>query len=103
MQEKQRNLNEDLKKIETKLEAVLQPISPRPAFVLSLRQRLDEEIAQRQKKAKVKKGLLVAGGIIGGVLMVVALIRSLTSWDEFTHTIKGWFMGQKKEHQAVSA
>ncbi len=103
MQEKQLNLKNGLSIIETKLEAVLQPVTLRPAFVLNLRQRLDEEMAQRRKKAKVKKGLLVAGSVVGGVLMIVAIIRSLTSWREIAQTIEEWFSRQKKGQQAVSA
>ncbi len=99
MQEKKLNL----KPIETKLEGILYPVTPRPAFVLALRQRLDEEMAQRIKKAKMKQGLLVVGGLVGGILMIVTVIRSLTSWPEFTKTIDEWFSKPKKGHQLVSA
>ncbi|MEA2008007.1 MAG: hypothetical protein U9O54_02720 [Chloroflexota bacterium] len=103
MEEKQRNLNDGLKKIETKLETALQPLKIRSAFVNDLRQRLGEEMAQRRKKAKVKKVLLVAGSMVGGGLMVVAIIRSLTSWREIAKTIDEWASKQKREHQAISA
>ena len=103
MEVKRQKLDENLKVIERKLEVVLQPVKPRPAFVSDLRQRLNEEMDRRQKKAKVKKGLLVAGSVVGGILMIVAIIRSLTSWREIAHTIDGWFSKQKKEHQAASA
>ncbi|OQY36207.1 MAG: hypothetical protein B6I38_00200 [Anaerolineaceae bacterium 4572_5.1] len=103
MEEKQRHLNDGLKKIELKLETALQPLKIRSAFVSDLRQRLEAEMAQRRKKAKMKKALLVAGSVVGGGLMVVAIIRSLTSWREIAHTIDGWLPKQGEEHQAISA
>ena len=103
IQEKQLNLNDGLEVIETKLEAVFQPIKPRLSFVSDLRQLLDEEMAKRQKKAKVKKGLLVAGSVVGGVLMVAAIIRSLASWREIVQAIEEWISRQKQGQQAVSA
>ena len=103
MDTKQLKLNDSLKVIERKLEAVLQPVEPRPAFVSDLRQRFNEEMVRRQKKAKVKKSLLVAGSVVGGILMIVAIIRSLTSWREIARIIDGWLSKQKKEHQTASA
>ena len=94
---------ERLNIIETKLETVLKPVTPRPSFVDDLQCQLHEEMAKQRKKAKMKKGLLVAGGVVGGVLMVVAIIRSILSWRDMIESVSEWFMKQKKEHQAVSA
>ncbi len=77
--EKNNYLSKDLLKIEGRLQEVFQPISPRSAFVEELRQRLDQEMVKKTKSKKVKNGLLVAGGIVGLVVMVITLIRSLTS------------------------
>lgn len=93
----------NLKSIETKLEGVLHPVTPRPAFVLALRQRLDEEMAQRIKKVKMKQRLLVVGGLVGGILMIVTVIRSLISWSEFTKALDEWLSKPKKGQQLVSA
>lgn len=92
-----------LKRIENKLQSSLQPVEPRADFVEDLHNRLMMEMEQKTKTRKVKKGLLVAGGIVGGTVMVVTIIRTLTSWEEFTDSLSQFINRNKKEQQIVSA
>lgn len=92
-----------LKRIENKLQSSLQPVEPRAEFVEDLHNRLMMEMEQKTKTRKVKKGLLVAGGIVGGMVMVVTIIRTLTSWEEFTDSLSQFISRNKKEQQIVSA
>lgn len=92
-----------LKRIETKLQSALQPVEPRADFVADLHNRLMIEMENKTKTRKVKKGLLVAGGIVGGTVMLVTIIRTLTSWDEFTDSLSQFINRNKKEQQIVSA
>lgn len=103
MENKKLTSRNDLKRIEARLQETLRPVTPRRAFVQGLQRRLDEEMEQLEKKDKFKKGLLVAGGAFGGVLMVVALIRSLTSWKKLMETMSAWYARQQKKRQAASA
>jgi hypothetical protein len=99
---KKSNLSKDLLRIEGRLQEVFQPISPRIAFVEDLRSRLDQEMAKKTKSKKVKTGLLVAGGIVGLAVMVVTLIRSLTTWPAKFQSISKSLPRLRKPEQATS-
>lgn len=99
---KKGNLSKDLLRIEGRLQEVFQPISPRIAFVEDLRSRLDHEMAKKTKSKKVKTGLLVAGGIVGLAVMVVTLIRSLTTWPDKFQSISKSLPRLRKPEQATS-
>ena len=99
---KNSNLSKDLLRIEGQLQEVLQPISPRIAFVEELRLRLDQEMVKRTKSRKVKTSLLVAGGIVGLAVMVVTLIRSLTTWPAKFQSISKNLPRLRKREQAAS-
>ncbi|MCJ7735345.1 MAG: hypothetical protein MUP11_12460 [Anaerolineales bacterium] len=75
-------LSKDLLRVENRLREVLEPIRPRHEFVQELRSRLDQEMVKKVKNKKMQTGLLVAGGIVGLAVMVISLIRSLTTWDK---------------------
>lgn len=94
---------QNLKVIENRLMSALHPVKIRPAFVDDLRQRLEEEMIERRKKEKVKKALLVTGSVVGGLVMVVAIIRSLTSWREIVKIVEEWVLRQKRGQQTISA
>lgn len=98
-----RKTERKLKRIETKLQSALQPVDPRADFVADLQNRLMIEMEHKNKTRKVKKGLLVAGGIVGGVVMLVTIIRTLTSWEEFTDSLSQFLNQNKKGQQVVSA
>lgn len=100
--EKNNYLSKDLLKIEGRLQEVFQPISPRSAFVEELRQRLDQEMVKKTKSKKVKNGLLVAGGIVGLVVMVITLIRSLTSLPSTFKPISKNLTRLRKREQVAS-
>jgi hypothetical protein len=93
-------LPKDLMRIEKQLNAVLKPVQPRMDFVQDLRGQLDLEMAQKMKSKKVKTGLLVAGGIVGAVVMIVTVIRTIISWPSAIQSI-----AEKlgKREQAISA
>lgn len=95
-------LSKDLLKIERRLQEVFQPISPRTTFVEELRLRLDQEMVKKIKSKKVKNGLLVAGGIVGLVVMVITLIRSLTSLPSTFKSISKNLPRLRKREQVAS-
>ncbi len=72
----------DLKALEKKLREYLQPIPPRAEFVTGLYNRLitaDVSDPQHSLSGNTSKRLLVAGGIIGSILLVITSIRGLIS------------------------
>ena len=99
---KKSKLSKDLLRIEGRLQEGFQPISPRISFVEDLRSRLDQEMAKRTKSKKVKTGLLVAGGIVGLAVMVVTLIRSITTWPAKFQSISKSLPRLRKPEQAAS-
>ena len=99
---KKSNLSKDLLRIEGRLKEVFQPISPRIAFVEELRLRLDQEMVKKTKSKKVRTGLLVAGGVVGLVVMVITLIRSLTTWPSKFQSISKNLPRLRKPEQAAS-
>lgn len=99
---KQNRLSKDLLRIEGQLQEVLQPISPRTAFVDDLRSRLDQAMIKKTKTKKVRVGLLVAGGIVGLAVMVISIIRSLTDRDNIFQSISKGLTRLRKREQAAS-
>ncbi len=95
-------MTRDLIKIESRLKQVLKPVTPDMDFVTGLRSKLDEEMIKRTKAKKVQTGLLVAGGIVSLAVMVVTIIRSLTTWPEKVKAISKNFPKLRKRQQAAS-
>ena len=102
MMSKQNNLSRDLLRIEGRLKEVLQPVRPRSEFVEELRTQLDQEMVRKTKTKKVKNGLLVAGGVVGLAVMVISLIRSLTSIPSVYESITKSLSKLKKREQTAS-
>lgn len=76
------SLDQDLKILETQLAATFQRVTPRLEFVNDLRSRLAAREIQPVSALlpkKVSSGLLVAGGILGSLLMIITGIRGLIS------------------------
>lgn len=96
-------MNRSLRKVEKKLENALFPVKPDTGFVSELRLQIDQAQEHRVKAKKVKIGILVAGGIVGVVVMVITIIRSLTSWDELLQSISGLFSKKERKQQTASA
>jgi len=92
-------LPKELLRVETRLINVLKPVSPNMGFVEDLRGKLDLEMTNKTKTKKVKTGLLVAGGIVGAVVMVITVIRSIMNWPSIIQSIGDRF---KKREQAAS-
>lgn len=75
----------DLTKLESKLAEKLRPVAPRQEFVEDLRSRLivHQALASQniliQEKQVVPRGWLVAGGVVGSLLMLIVSIRGLLS------------------------
>lgn len=99
---REEKLNRSLRNVEQKLAAALQPVKPDPAFVSNLRLRIEKAGQHRVRVKKVKKGLLVAGGVVGVVVMVITIIRSLTSWERVSQSISNFFSKEDREHQTAS-
>ncbi len=91
-----------MRKVDRKLARHFTPVKPDPAFVSDLRLELDGAMHRRVRVRKMKKGILVAGGIVGAAVMIVTIIRSLTSWEEFTQTVSKLLSRKEREHQAAS-
>ena len=75
-------IDQDLKILENKMREYLHPIPPRKEFVTSLYQRLmTSDVAEHQGflAGSTSRHLLVAGGVIGSILIVITSIRGLIS------------------------
>lgn len=95
-------MDRTLRKVDRKLGANLQRVKPDPAFVSELRIQLDEAMDRKIRVSKVKKGILVAGGVVGAVVMIVTIIRSLTSWNELTQAVSKLLSRKERERQTAS-
>ena len=84
-------LPKDLLQIENRLKDVYKPVKPDLSFVQELRYQLDLEMDNKVKSKKVKTGLLVAGGIVGAVVMVITVIKSIMNWPSVIQSIGGRF------------
>jgi hypothetical protein len=84
------------------LKEILKPVKPPGDFVLELRSRLDEEMARKIKAKKVQTGLLVAGGIISLAVMVITIIRSITTWDKTIENLGKSLPKLRKREAAIS-
>lgn len=72
----------DLIKLEKHLHAALQPVSLHPEFLQNLQARLlsgDLPPVQRRIPNRLSQILLLAGGILGSLMMIIAGIRGLVS------------------------
>ena len=95
-------LTRDLKRVEKKLQSVLQPIKPPAVFVSDLRERLDQEMIKKAKSRKARNRLLVAGGVLGVVALIIAIIRKLASLDKVADSISKQLPRFRKQEQATS-
>ena len=75
--------NQDIEELQLKLESTLTPVKPRPEFLAGLQAGLyarDIQMAAFPSiSRKISNGLLVAGGVLGSLLMIIASIRGLIS------------------------
>jgi len=77
-----KEIDQELKMLENKMREYLHPVPPRTEFVSTLYQRLmttDILATQGLISGNASKHLLVAGGIIGSILIVITSIRGLIS------------------------
>jgi hypothetical protein len=74
---------QDFDGLQAMLESSLTPVAPRNEFLAGLRAGLfarDIQMASFPPASrKISNGLLVAGGVLGSVLMIIASIRGLIS------------------------
>lgn len=76
------DLEDDLRKLETHLRETLQPVSIRPEFMRTLQARLiagDIPPVKRRIPSRLSNILLVAGGILGSLMVIIAGIRGIIS------------------------
>lgn len=99
---KEEKMSRSLRKVEKKLQTALQPVEPDQGFAADLRFQLDQAMEKRNRASKVKKGILVAGGVVGVIVMLVTIIRSLTSWEEMAETVSRLLSKKEREHQTAS-
>ena len=82
---KRKKQNQELERMEEKLDAVLCPIEPRREFVDDLRERLMARFAVEvtdsagEAAREGSNRWLLAGGVVGTVLMLITSIRGLLS------------------------
>ena len=79
---KDTTVDTDLKMLESKMREYLQPLQPRPEFVEALYTRLvSSDLPETPKILQGNRAqwLLIAGGIIGSILMVITSDRGLVS------------------------
>lgn len=98
----EQKLSRDLRKIENRIQAALRPIKPPAVFVVDLREKLDQEMVKKIKSRKVRKGLLVAGGVVGLVALIITIVHKLTSWEKVAASITKLFPKFRKREQAAS-
>lgn len=95
-------LSRDLRKVENRLQEALRPVKPPAAFVTDLRERLDQEMVKKTKTKKVRKSLLVAGGVVGLVALVITIIRKLASWEKQAVSLARYIPRFRKREQPAS-
>ncbi len=82
---KRKQKNIDLSKLESHLAGRLRPVAPRQEFMADLRSRLiafQPRSAQDvivQSKPEMPRAWIVAGGVVGSLLMLIVSIRGLLS------------------------
>jgi hypothetical protein len=97
-------LPEELVEMDRLLAETFSPVQPRENFVSILRNQLLIAFDKKRKTKKVTKGILVAGGILGGGLMIFTIIRTLTGEDGALQKIGSTISRLlKKREQPVSA
>lgn len=68
----------DLNRMETRLGAALKEISPRPAFVSTLRTRLDHEPAASERGSHEIQALIVSlASVLGALVLIAAVARGI--------------------------
>lgn len=101
-----KNLDEDLKNIEAQLVEFLHPVPPRPEFLSGLQAMiLLREIPTNTNlfPKRISNRLLVAGGIIGSLLMLIASIRGLISLIGVFSLVLKLSQRNSQEQQATPA
>jgi len=98
------NLPEELIEMDRLLAETFSLVQPRENFVTYLRNQLMIAFDKKRTTKKVTKGILVAGGILGGGLMIFTIIRTLTGEDGAVRKVGNTISRiLKKREQPVSA
>lgn len=98
------DLEQDLRRLELNLMATLQPIAPRTEFVHELRARLAEkEFGPKLFSRKIPNHLLIAGGVVGTVIMIATSIKGLISLIGVIGIVFRFFTRESRRHQASPA
>jgi len=95
-------LDLELKKLERQLELVLHPVAPRPAFINNLKARLfagDKPTEPSRIPVRISNILLIAGGVVGSVLMVIASIRGILS---LINILGSYFQNRNSQKQQIT-
>jgi hypothetical protein len=104
LRKKDPDLEQDLRRLEMNLMATLRPISPRTEFVHGLRARLAEkEIGPKIFSWKFSNHLLVAGGVVGTIIMIATSIKGLISLIGMIGFVFRFLNRESRRHQATPA
>jgi hypothetical protein len=70
----------DMSRVESRLEAALHGVNPRPDFVSGLRNRLDHEpIPVRSNQQAFQYAVVTVAGVAGAVLLILAGIKAVVA------------------------
>jgi hypothetical protein len=100
------NKDAKLELLEQQLSAVLHPIDPRPEFVSNLRFRLrtrEIQAAPALLPRNLSSGLLVAGGVLGSLVMLITSIRGILSLISVISLVFQYFNRNPHNHPATPA
>ena len=100
------NIDEEIHLLENRLEEIFQPVIPRAEFIDDLRHRLQTReivVSPGTLPKKVSSGLLVAGGILGSVLMIITGIRGVISMVSVVRLVIEYFNRDTQKQQATPA
>jgi len=103
---KDHRLKEDLQQLEQQLAEILKPVSPRSEFVHDLHKSLlaREIRPSASKQAQMlDRRLLVAGGVLGSVLLIITGIRGLISLISVVGLLIQWFSRNSQRRQTTPA
>lgn len=106
IKEKNSAIDQELKVLETKLKKYLQPVPPRSEFVSDLFVKMmssDIHVPKKFLGMPISNKLLIAGGIVGSLLMLITSIRSLLSLLGFLGLLIHYLQRNSRRQQTTPA
>lgn len=103
---KNSEVDQELKVLEMKLKDYLQPVSPRSEFISDLFLKIlssDFQIPRKFQPVPLSNKLLIAGGIVGSLLMLITSIRGLISLFGFVGLLIHYLQRNSRKQQTTPA